>query len=156
MVVTVRNGPNISHLFFVNDNILFCRAKCKECNKVLDYEQASSKVVNIDKSCILFNANMSIVDIDIAMINTLNIHRSMKNDSYMGLPLLIERSRSREFRSIKERIWSHIQSWGGRLLSSARKAIMLQVVAHVIHLYVMRCFRLPKGFIHDLCRFLVG
>ena len=65
-------------------------------------------------------------------MNILNIHISMDKDSYLGLPLLLGRSKSGEFRTIKERIWFRIQCWGGKLLSHVGKAIMIQAVPHAI------------------------
>ena len=44
-VAICRNGPRVSHLFFADDSILFCRAKEEECQKILDilatYEKGS-------------------------------------------------------------------------------------------------------------------
>ena len=103
----------------------------------------------MEKSSILFSANTSDEEKEAAM-NVLNIHRSLENDRYLGLPLLIGRNRSHEFRSIKERIWLQTQCWGGKFFSSAGKSIMLQSVAQAIPSYVMSCFRLLKSFIHEL------
>ena len=56
-----RNGSRVSHLFFVDDNVLFCQAKEEECQKILDllsvYERGSGQKINKDKTNILFSTN---------------------------------------------------------------------------------------------------
>lgn len=55
------NGPRVSHLFFANDNVLFCRAKEEECQKILDilaiYEKGWGQKINRDETNIFFNTN---------------------------------------------------------------------------------------------------
>ena len=70
--------------------------------------------------------------------------------------MLIGRSKCREFRTIKEKIWSLIKGWGGRLLSRYGKAIMIQAVAQAIPLYVISCFKLPKRFLYNLNMLFAG
>ncbi|CAI8606584.1 unnamed protein product [Vicia faba] len=57
-----RRAPKISHLFFVDDSILFSRASVKEVEKLLEvlttYLKASSQVVNLEKSEASFIRNM--------------------------------------------------------------------------------------------------
>ena len=56
-----RNGPWVSHLFFANDSVLFCRATESECQKSLDilaiYERGSGQKINQDKTNIFFSSN---------------------------------------------------------------------------------------------------
>lgn len=51
-------GPTISHLLFVDDSLIFCKAKEGECDIVKqflwDYEEASSHGINFEKSGIMF------------------------------------------------------------------------------------------------------
>ena len=54
-----RGAPKITHLFFANDSLLFCRANGDECNKLKEilgiYEFASGQKINTDKSFIFFS-----------------------------------------------------------------------------------------------------
>ena len=49
-VAICRNGPKVSHLFFADDNVLFCRATEAECNKILEilevHERGSGQKIN--------------------------------------------------------------------------------------------------------------
>ena len=152
-VAAACKGPKLTHLFFADDSMLFCRARREDCNtlvEILDnYEKASGQVVNTDKSSIMFSSNTSNED-KLTTMNILNVHKHMIHDNYLGLPLLFGRNKKREFRALKERIGSRIQSWGGKLLSSAGKGLLIQTVAQAILLYVMSCFKLSKGFCHEI------
>ena len=53
-------------------------------------------------------------------------------------------------------MWARMQSWKSRLLSQARKAIMIQAVGQSILLYAMSCFKLPRGFVHELNMMFAG
>ena len=56
-----RNCPNITHLFFMDDSILFCKAKPEECQELKQifrrYEDASGQKINADKSSVFFSPN---------------------------------------------------------------------------------------------------
>ena len=158
-IAAARRGPKISHLFFADDSLLFCRAEREECNKVVEildcYEKASGQIVNTDKSGILFSSNTGDED-KITSMDILNIHRPMNQDIYLGLPLLFGRSKKRAFRALKEKIGSRIQSWGSKLLSYAGKGLLIQTIAQAIPLFVMSCFKLPKGLCHDINMLTAG
>ena len=38
-------SPRLSHLLFANDNLLFCRATCEECNTVLELLSTYKKIL---------------------------------------------------------------------------------------------------------------
>lgn len=60
-VFICRGGPSISHLFFVDDSIIFCKATTEECDalkQVLNtYEQAWGQQLNQAKTLLFFSPN---------------------------------------------------------------------------------------------------
>lgn len=53
-----RGGPAISHLFFADDSLVFCKATEDECKTLMqvlnEYQKASGQAVNFAKSAITF------------------------------------------------------------------------------------------------------
>ena len=109
----------------------------------------------MEKSRVIFSKNTSEVAKAEAR-RILNINKVLEIDQYLGLPLMIGRSKCLEFRYIKERIWAIIKGWGKRLLSKAGKAVLIQAVAQAISLYVMNCFKLLRNLLDDINRVIAG
>lgn len=53
-----KRGPKLTHLFFANDSVLFCRATSTECGKVMEflskYDSVLGQKVNREKNCTFF------------------------------------------------------------------------------------------------------
>src|SRR6266540_1238435 len=74
----------------------------------------------------------------------LGIPRESTNQRYLGLPVHLGASKSKEFEYLKERIWQRIQGWKEKLLSKAGKEILIKAVAQAIPTYAMLCFDLTS------------
>lgn len=87
-----KDAPRISHLFFVDDSILFAKASLQECSKLADiictYERASSQKVNLSKTEVAFSNCVSQVrrgDI----VATLGVKEVERHEKYLGLSTII-------------------------------------------------------------------
>ena len=56
-----RDSPKVTHLFFTDDSMLFCRASQQECTTILEilqlYEVASGQQINRGKNQLFFSSN---------------------------------------------------------------------------------------------------
>ena len=102
-----RGAPRITHLFFADDSLLFCRANGTECSKLKEipsmYELASGQKINTDKSSIFFSPNTS-QELKDEIINILGSMQDLNHEKYLGLPSIIGRSKKLVFDKIKEKV----------------------------------------------------
>ena len=53
-----QKGPTLSHRFFANNSLIFCKASVQEAKAVVqvieDYGKAPAQVINVDKFSIFF------------------------------------------------------------------------------------------------------
>jgi hypothetical protein len=87
-----RGTPSISHLLFVDDNFLFCKASVLEVTNlkhVLDtYEAASGQALNYQKSAIAYSRNTE-ANCRSLINNLLGVIESTGHGKYLGLPFII-------------------------------------------------------------------
>ena len=92
-----RGCPIITHLFFADDNLVFCKAKDQECQKLVDilnsYEAASGQNINTDKSSVFFSPN-SPQEKKESILNILGPMQDSKHNKYLGLPIIIGKSKA--------------------------------------------------------------
>ena len=115
-------GPWVSHLLFVDDSLVFCRATIAECVQIQSllfiYEQASGQSINRGKTSIFFSSNTPYT-LQNAISVFLGAPVSHRYEHYLGLPSLVGRGKKRSFSLIKERIWNKLKGWKKKLLSQA-------------------------------------
>ena len=148
-----RNGPRVSHLFFADDSVLFCRATEAECQIILDvlsiYEKGSSQKINRDKTCIFFTSNTK-PELQTRIQQVLVVPAIGQYEKYLGMPAFVGRAKKQSFIYIKERVWKKLQGWKEKILSQAGREVLIKSVIEAIPTYSMSCFKLPKGLIKDI------
>ena len=72
------------------------------------------------------------------------------HEKYMGLPSLLGRNKKNTFNSIKDKLRKQLAGWKEKLLSKARKEVLIKVVAQAIPTYTMSVFKLSDSLCEDL------
>ena len=110
-----KNGPKLTHLFFADDSLLFCRSTPQECDKVLElldtYSKYSGQHINKSKTTIFFSKSTT-PERKQYIKNALGVPEIRSYEKYLGLPSLIGRRKKASFEYIKERVWKKLQGWG--------------------------------------------
>ena len=148
-----RHGPKLTHLFFADDNLLFCRANSTECSKVMDllsvYEDVSGQKINKDKTALFFSKSVTEANRQIIK-GILGVREIRHYEKYLGLPSLTGKGKRASFNYIKERVWRKLQGWEGKLLSQAGREVLIKAVIQAIPTYAMGCFKLPMGLCNEI------
>ena len=152
-----RNGPRISHLFFANDTLLFCRASRGDLEAILQllqlYEQASGQKLNREKTMVFFSKGTT-EERRRELKEFLGVNEIREYEKYLALPDVVGRNKKESLNYIRERVWNKFQGWKERLLSKAGKKVLLKAVVQAIPTFAMSCFKLPKGLIQDINRLI--
>jgi hypothetical protein len=156
-VPTSPKGPKISHLFFVDDCIIFCKSNSVEWRRVLRilgiYEEGSGQKVNLMKTSIFFSRNTS-QDRRDEILRLSGLTETNRFDTYLGLPALIGKSKVQAFKIIKDRVGQKLTNWKVKFLSKAGKEVLLKAVVQAIPSYSMSVFLLPTSLCKDLNRLM--
>ena len=150
-----KHSPALSHLFFADDTLIFCKANKEEAAKVMKllelYGKASGQIINAEKSSVFFSKNTKEGE-KAEILDTLGGMMEAKQSKYLGLPLVIGRPKKQVFSYIKERVIRRMGGWKERLLSNAGKEVLLKSVILALPAYAMNCCKLPKGLCVDICK----
>jgi hypothetical protein len=148
-------APEITHLFFADDSLMFCRANEKETSKMKDiintYQQASGQMVNYNKSELIFSKKVS-QSTKVAIHQILPMPMVDHFSKYLGQLTFIGRSKNQTFSYIQDKIWKKLKGWKEKNLSFAGRGILIKAVAQAIPTYLMSSFLIPKG----LCQQIEG
>nr|XP_023894138.1 uncharacterized protein LOC112006071 [Quercus suber] len=148
-----RNGPKLTHLFFADDSLLFCRATIQECRKVMEilatYERVSGQRLNREKTALFFSKSTAL-EHQSQIMDELGVSKLKQYEEYLGLPAMVGRHKKASFGKIKQRVWKRLQGWEGKLLSQAGREVLIKSVIQAIPTYTMSCFKFPITLCHEI------
>ncbi|KAL5580419.1 hypothetical protein UlMin_012861 [Ulmus minor] len=145
--------PSISHLFFADDSLIFCKAKLSEATHLKSclnsYAKASGQLINFDKSAFSFSPNTR-GDDKITICSVFGVNQVQSHELYLGLPTFSMKNKRIQFGYVRDRVIRKLQGWKERTFSQGGKEVLLKSVVQSIPTYTMSCFILPDSIIQDI------
>ncbi|XP_050254815.1 uncharacterized protein LOC126700646 [Quercus robur] len=106
-IAVCRRGPKLSHLFFADDSLIFCKASLAECDTLQQilkvYEQASGQQLNRTKTSLFFSRNTP-HEIQEEIKQRFGAQVIKQHEKYLGLPSLVGKNKRSTFNEIKEKL----------------------------------------------------
>lgn len=140
-ISTIRGGPKISHIFFVDDLTLFARANRKNCDTILasleDFNVASGQKVNFQKSKVIFSANCK-EDWAIHCYNMIGIRKSTEFGKYLKFPIFHKRPNNMDFQFIIDNINTKLAGWKTKFLNMVGRTTLAKASLGSIPSYVIQ------------------
>jgi hypothetical protein len=156
-VPTSPKGPCLSHLFFADDSLMFCKANSVEWRRLMKilgvYEAGSGQKINLQKTSLFFSRNTSQARRQ-EIISLSGLTEAHRVDTYLGLPALVGRNKGQAFKEITKRVGLKLTNWKVKFLSQAGKEILLKAVVQAIPTYSMSIFQLPASLCNELNRMM--
>ena len=148
-----RGSPTITHILFVDDSVIYCKATEQEsrelCEILQKYEVAAGQKINTEKSSIFFSKNTG-EETREKVKETLGSMQNAQPGKYLRLPLMIGRSKNQIFNKVRERVGKNMSGWKEKLLLIEGREILIKAIAQAVPTYTMGCFLLPQGLCEDI------
>ncbi|XP_060182469.1 uncharacterized protein LOC132612163 [Lycium barbarum] len=147
------NGPQITHLTYSDDVIIFSTGGKKSLMLVMhqlqNYQKCSGQKININKSCFLVDSKASTLVIHRIKQVTGYRHSSFPI-TYLGCPLYIGRQTISLFSDMVSKLVKRTTGWQGKLLSVGSRATLIKHVLQSQPIYLLSALEPPKDVLLQL------
>uniref|UniRef100_A0A803Q6R3 Reverse transcriptase domain-containing protein n=1 Tax=Cannabis sativa TaxID=3483 RepID=A0A803Q6R3_CANSA len=148
-----KDSQPISHLFYADDVIFFCRANMEESEHLKTcfetYERWSGQQINRRKSGIVFSPKVKEDEKELVH-GILNIQQLDRKEKYLGNPFFYSAKKREDFNFLKEKILARLEGWKAKQLSTAGRHTLISSVLQSIPCYTMSTIKIPVSICSEL------
>ncbi|XP_026441788.1 uncharacterized protein LOC113340957 [Papaver somniferum] len=142
-----KNSPSISHLFFADDCMLFCKASityAKNILKVINvFAKASGQAINLEKSGFVTSSKIHHRHVKL-LSKALHMKFLCNSEKYLGTPLFIGKNKTNSFGFLIDNFYARLNAYKKSNLNIVGRTIVTKHVLSSLSIYHMACFPLPK------------
>ncbi|XP_019263971.1 PREDICTED: uncharacterized protein LOC109241667 [Nicotiana attenuata] len=142
-----KRGPQINHLAYVDDIVIFCGGNSKTVNLVIKeirkYEKASGQLVNKDKGFFLTGPKASAYRINRLRDCTVFMDKSFPF-TYLGCPIYIGKKKSCFFDNMVTKVVKRLNVWQGKMLTYSGRVVLIKSVLQSMPTHTLTALNLPK------------
>ncbi|XP_060211662.1 uncharacterized protein LOC132639211 [Lycium barbarum] len=151
-------GPQINHLFFADDAILFCNGGKKPLKMIPEalktYEGLSGQLINNSKSCFAVADNTSPGCI-VRIQNITGMRHQKFPIKYLGCPIITGRKKISHFSDIVTKVMiNRIKGWHTNLLSTGGRSILIRHVLLTLLIHLLSVVTPPIGIMEIIEKYL--
>lgn len=151
------HGPQINHLTFVDDTILFCNGSKRSIREVMDilkeYELISGQLINKNKSNFSMNDST-----DANTLTRIQQLTGMRHQSflitYLGCPLFAGKKKLSHFSGLINKITGRIRGWHTKLLSSGGRAVLIRHILLALPIHLLSAVHPLKGTLEAIEKYM--
>ncbi|WMV51732.1 hypothetical protein MTR67_045117 [Solanum verrucosum] len=146
-------SPNINHLSYADDTILFCSGDKGSIIKMMmvlqRYEEVSGQLINMAKSYFYLHEKTPLIFF-IRLRKLTGIRQGEFSMTYLGCPVFYGRKKSSYFEDLMRKVARRILSWQNKFLSFGGKFILINHVLQSIPIHLLAALTPPKSVIRKL------
>ena len=146
-IKTRSNGPNISHLMYVDNIIMFSKATVRDAHCLINvlekYCSWFGQSINKHKSGVFFSKHTQLQH-HRTIKRILQIKNLKRDAIYLGAPLFLSRAPSKDFSFLQNKLEAKLLDWRSKCLSWAGRKTLITSVAQSLPTYAMSTFSIPN------------
>lgn len=142
-----RRGPQINHLSFADNIIIFTSGKRTSLRKIMwvlnSYEDTSDQLINRNKS--YFMTATSALQATVRRIyEETGFSKKESPLTYLGCPLYTVKIRIMHFNGLISKVVGRIKGWHGKMLSYGGRATLIKYVLQSLPIHLLSVVSPPK------------